>query len=165
MKTIDDINFSGKRALIRVDFNVPLDKDFDVSDDNRIRATVPTLQKILADGGSCILMSHLGRPKAGPEDKFSLKHTVNCAEELLSRPVKFADDCIGDEAFRMSADLKPGEILLLENLRFYKEEEKGDQAFAEKLSKHGDVYVNDASGTAHRAHASNTIVAPLFDDK
>lgn len=165
MKTIDDINFSGKRALIRVDFNVPLDKDFNVSDDNRIRATVPTLQKILADGGSCILMSHLGRPKAGPEDKFSLKHTVKCAEELLGRPVKFADDCIGDEAFRMSADLKPGEILLLENLRFYKEEEKGDQAFAEKLSKHGDVYVNDAFGTAHRAHASTTIVAQFFDDK
>lgn len=165
MKTIDDINFSGKRALIRVDFNVPLDKDFDVSDDNRIRATVPTLQKILADGGSCILMSHLGRPKAGPEDKFSLKHTVKCAEELLSRPVKFADDCIGDEAFRMSADLKPGETLLLENLRFYKEEEKGDQTFAEKLSKHGDVYVNDAFGTAHRAHASTTIVAQFFDDK
>lgn len=165
MKTIDDINFSGKRALIRVDFNVPLDKDFNVSDDNRIRATVPTLQKILADGGSCILMSHLGRPKAGPEDKFSLKHTVKCAEELLGRPVKFADDCIGDEAFRMSADLKPGEILLLENLRFYKEEEKGDHAFAEKLSKHGDVYVNDAFGTAHRAHASTTIVAQFFDDK
>ncbi len=165
MKTIDDINFSGKRALIRVDFNVPLDKDFNVSDDNRIRATVPTLQKILADGGSCILMSHLGRPKAGPEDKFSLKHTVKCAEELLGRPVKFADDCIGDDAFRMSADLKAGEILLLENLRFYKEEEKGDQAFAEKLSKHGDVYVNDAFGTAHRAHASTTIVAQFFDDK
>lgn len=165
MKTIDDINFSGKRALIRVDFNVPLDNDFNVSDDNRIRATIPTLQKILADGGSCILMSHLGRPKAGPEDKFSLRHTVKCAEKLLSRPVKFADDCIGGEAFRMSADMKPGEILLLENLRFYKEEEKGDAAFAEKLSKHGDVYVNDAFGTAHRAHASTTIVAQFFDDK
>lgn len=165
MKTIDDINFNSKRALIRVDFNVPLDKDFNVSDDNRIRATIPTLKKILADGGSCILMSHLGRPKSGPEDKFSLKHTVKCAEELLGRPVKFAGDCIGDEAFALSAGLKAGEVLLLENLRFYKEEEKGDEGFAEKLSRHGDVYVNDAFGTAHRAHASTTIVAQFFNDK
>lgn len=165
MKTIDDINFKGKRALIRVDFNVPLDKNFNVSDDNRIRATIPTLKKILADGGSCVLMSHLGRPKSGPEDKFSLKHTVKCAEELLGRPVKFADDCIGDETFALSKDLKAGDVLLLENLRFYKEEEKGDRAFAEKLSRHGDVYVNDAFGTAHRAHASTTIVAEFFDDK
>ena len=165
MKTINDINFKGKRALIRVDFNVPLDKSFNVTDDNRIRATIPTLKKILNDGGSCILMSHLGRPKDGPEDKFSLKHTVKKTEELLGKTVKFGGDCIGEEAFRLSANLKPGEILLLENLRFYKEEEKGDVAFAEKLSKHGDIYVNDAFGTAHRAHASTTIVAQFFKEK
>ena len=165
MKTINDINFNGKRALIRVDFNVPLDKTFAVTDDNRIRATIPTITKILKDGGSCILMSHLGRPKGGPEDKYSLKHTLKTVETLLGRPVKFATDCIGDDAYALSATLKPGEILVLENLRFYKEEEKGDLAFAEKLSKHGDVYVNDAFGTAHRAHASTTIVAQLFNDK
>ena len=165
MKTIDDIDFRDKRALIRVDFNVPLDKSFNVTDDNRIGATIPTLKKILADGGSCVLMSHLGRPKSGPEEKFSLKHTVNAAKGLLERPLKFADDCIGDEAFRISAGLKPGEVLLLENLRFYKEEEKGDRGFAEKLSRHGDIYVNDAFGTAHRAHASTTIVAEFFTDK
>ena len=165
MKTINDINFNGKRALIRVDFNVPLDKTFAVTDDNRIRATIPTITKILKDGGSCILMSHLGRPKGGPEDKYSLKHTLKTVETLLGRPVKFATDCIGDDAFALSATLKPGEILVLENLRFYKEEEKGDLAFAEKLSKHGDVYVNDAFGTAHRAHASTTIVAQFFNDK
>ena len=165
MKTINDINFNGKRALIRVDFNVPLDKTFAVTDDNRIRATIPTITKILKDGGSCILMSHLGRPKDGPEDKYSLKHTLKTVETLLDRPVKFATDCIGDDAYALSATLKPGEILVLENLRFYKEEEKGDLAFAEKLSKHGDVYVNDAFGTAHRAHASTTIVAQFFKDK
>jgi phosphoglycerate kinase len=165
MKTINDINFNGKRALIRVDFNVPLDKSFNVTDDNRISATIPTLTKILNDGGSCILMSHLGRPKEGPEDKYSLKHTIKKTEELLGRPVKFGGDCIGDEAFKLSAALKPGEVLLLENLRFYKQEEKGDVAFAEKLSKHGDIYVNDAFGTAHRAHASTTIVAQFFKDK
>jgi len=165
MKTIKDINFSGKRALIRVDFNVPLDKSFKVTDDNRIRATIPTLDKILKDGGSCVLMSHLGRPKEGPEEKYSLKHTIKKTEELLGRPVKFAGDCIGEEAFKLSAALKPGEVLLLENLRFYKQEEKGDVAFAEKLSKHGDIYVNDAFGTAHRAHASTTIVAQFFKDK
>jgi phosphoglycerate kinase len=166
MKTIKDINFQGKRALIRVDFNVPLDKKtFAVTDDNRIRATVPTITKILNDGGSCILMSHLGRPKEGPEDKYSLKHTIQKAEELFGRPVKFAGDCIGEEAYNLSASLKPGEILLLENLRFYKQEEKGDVAFAEKLSKHGDIYVNDAFGTAHRAHASTTIVAQFFQEK
>ena len=165
MKTINDINFKGKRALIRVDFNVPLDKSFNVTDDNRISATVPTLKKILKDGGSIILMSHLGRPKEGPEDKFSLKHTIKKTEELLGTPVHFAGDCIGEEAFKLSAALKPGEVLLLENLRFYKEEEKGDVAFAEKLSKHGDIYVNDAFGTAHRAHASTTIVAQFFKEK
>jgi len=165
MKTINDINFNGKRALIRVDFNVPLDKSFAVTDDNRIRATIPTITKILKDGGSVVLMSHLGRPKDGPEEKYSLKHTVKKTEELLGRPVKFAGDCIGEEAFKLSAALKPGEVLLLENLRFYKEEEKGDVAFAEKLSKHGDIYVNDAFGTAHRAHASTTIVAQFFKEK
>jgi phosphoglycerate kinase len=165
MKTINDINFSGKRALIRVDFNVPLDKSFNVTDDNRIRATIPTLIKILKDGGSCVLMSHLGRPKEGPEDKFSLKHTIKTLEQLLGRSVQFANDCIGEEAITKAAALKPGEVLLLENLRFYKQEEKGDLAFAEKLSKLGDVYVNDAFGTAHRAHASTTIVAQFFKDK
>ncbi|MEO8470612.1 MAG: phosphoglycerate kinase [Chryseolinea sp.] len=165
MRTIDDINFKGKRALIRVDFNVPLDKAFNVTDDNRISATIPTLKKILADGGSCVLMSHLGRPKDGPDEKFSLKHTIKKTEELLGLPVQFAADCIGDEAFKQSAGLKPGEVLLLENLRFYKQEEKGDVGFAEKLSKHGDIYVNDAFGTAHRAHASTTIVAQFFKDK
>ncbi|MBL7871550.1 MAG: phosphoglycerate kinase [Cyclobacteriaceae bacterium] len=165
MQTINDLNFRGKRALIRVDFNVPLDKSFQVTDDNRIRATIPTIQKILKDGGSCVLMSHLGRPKEGPEDKYSLKHTLSTTSKLLGVSVKFASDCIDDDAFHQSAALKPGEVLLLENLRFYKQEEKGDVAFAEKLSKHGDVYVNDAFGTAHRAHASTTIVAQFFKDK
>jgi phosphoglycerate kinase len=165
MKTINDINFQGKRALIRVDFNVPLDKSFTVTDDNRIRATIPTIKKILKDGGSCVLMSHLGRPKEGPEEKYSLKHTVKTTEQLLGVPVKFAPDCIGHESFALSAALKPGEVLILENLRFYKQEEKGDLAFAEKLSKHGNLYVNDAFGTAHRAHASTTIVAQFFKEK
>lgn len=165
MKTINDITFKGKRALIRVDFNVPLDKSFHVTDDNRIRATIPTLQKILKDGGSCVLMSHLGRPKEGPEEKYSLKHTIKTTEQLLGTKVQFANDCIGDEAKSKASALKPGEVLLLENLRFYKEEEKGDLAFAEKLSKLGDVYVNDAFGTAHRAHASTTIVAQFFKEK
>src|SRR5690242_11409353 len=162
MKTINDISFKGKRALIRVDFNVPLDKSFNVTDDNRIRATIPTLKKILAGGGSCILMSHLGRPKDGPEEKYSLKHTIKTTEQLLGKPVQFANDCIGDEAKTKAANLKPGEVLLLENLRFYKEEEKGDAGFAEKLSKLGDVYVNDAFGTAHRAHASTAVIAQFF---
>lgn len=165
MKTINDLSFQGKRALIRVDFNVPLDKSFNVTDDNRIRATIPTLKKILAGGGSCILMSHLGRPKEGPEEKYSLKHTIKTTEKLLGVPVQFANDCIGDEAKTKAASLKPGQVLLLENLRFYKEEEKGDVAFAEKLSKLGDLYVNDAFGTAHRAHASTTIVAQFFTEK
>lgn len=165
MKTINDINFDSRRALIRVDFNVPLDKSFTVTDDNRIQATIPTLKKILKDGGSCVLMSHLGRPKDGPEEKYSLKHTLRKTEELLGVPVKFASDCISEDAFKMSNDLKPGEVLLLENLRFYKEEEKGDVGFAQKLARHGHVYVNDAFGTAHRAHASTTIVAQFFTDK
>lgn len=165
MKTVDDINFKGKKALIRVDFNVPLDKSFNVTDDNRIRATIPTLKKILDDGGSCILMSHLGRPKEGPEEKYSLKHTLKTTEKLLGKPVQFAADCIGEETKKKSKNLKAGEVLLLENLRFYKEEEKGDPAFAEKLASLGDVYVNDAFGTAHRAHASTTIVARFLKEK
>src|SRR4051812_47085270 len=165
MKTINDINFAGKRALIRVDFNVPLDKNFNVTDDNRIRATIPTLNKILKDGGSCILMSHLGRPKDGPEEKYSLKHTIKTTEKLLGRPVQFANDCVGEEAKQKAAALKPGEVLLLENLRFYKEEEKGDAAFSQKLAALGEIYVNDAFGTAHRAHASTTIVAQYIKEK
>lgn len=165
MKTINDIKFKGKRALVRVDFNVPLDKNFNVTDDNRIRATIPTLKKILEDGGSCILMSHLGRPKEGPEEKYSLKHILKTTVKLLGRPVQFADDCIGDDAKTKAKNLKPGEVLLLENLRFYKEEEKGDPAFAEKLASLGDIYVNDAFGTAHRAHASTTIVAQFLKEK
>jgi phosphoglycerate kinase len=172
LKTVENINFKGLRALVRVDFNVPLDKKtFEVTDDTRIRSAVPTIKKVLNDGGSVVLMSHLGRPlKKLKEDgtidytKHTLKHVVKTTSELLGVPVKFAEDCISDEAFTLSATLQPGEVLLLENLRFYKEEEKGDAAFAEKLSKHGDVYVNDAFGTAHRAHASTTIVANYFDD-
>ncbi|MBL7852176.1 MAG: phosphoglycerate kinase [Cyclobacteriaceae bacterium] len=165
MKTIHDINFKNKRAIIRVDFNVPLDKSLRVTDDNRIRATIPTLKKILGDGGSCVLMSHLGRPKGGPEEKYSLKHTLSTLEKLLGRPVQFAPDCIGAEAVTKAAALKPGEVLLLENLRFYKEEEKGDVEFAKKLAALGNVYVNDAFGTAHRAHASTTIAAQFLTEK
>ncbi len=167
MKTAADYNFHGKRALIRVDFNVPLNAEFEITDPSRINAAIPTINKILSDGGSIVLMSHLGRPKEGPEEKFSMKHLVPYLREVLGKEVKFADDCISDEALRISADLQAGEILLLNNLRFYKEETKGDEVFAEKLSKHGDVYVNDAFGTAHRAHASTTIVSQYFekDDK
>ncbi len=162
MKTIDDFDFSGKKALIRVDFNVPLDEHFAITDDNRIQGATPTIKKILNDGGSVILMSHLGRPKAGPEEKFSLKHIVSHLSEVLGVDVQFADDCIGDDAYAKAAALKPGEVLLLENLRFYKEEEKGDAGFAERLAKLGDVYVNDAFGTAHRAHASTAVIARFF---
>ena len=157
-------NFSNEKALIRVDFNVPLNKNtFEITDDTRMRAAVPTIKKILSDGGSVILMSHLGRPKEGPEDKYSLKHLVKHLSELLDGiDVQFANDCIGQEAIDKAAALKPGKVLLLENLRFYKQEEKGDEAFAEKLSKLGDVYVNDAFGTAHRAHASTAVIAKFF---
>ncbi|HWY38311.1 MAG TPA: phosphoglycerate kinase [Bacteroidia bacterium] len=164
MKTVDTINFTGKRAVIRVDFNVPLNDKFEVTDETRIRAAIPTLKKILKDGGSIVLMSHLGRPKEGPTDKYSLRHIVKNVSTALGSDVKFANDCISDEAFNLSSSLKNGEILLLENLRFYKEEEKGDEAFAQKLAKHGIIYVNDAFGTAHRAHASTTIMAKFFDD-
>lgn len=162
MKTIDNLNFENKRALIRVDFNVPLNDAFEVTDDTRIRAAAPTIKKILEKGGSVILMSHLGRPKEGPSNKYSLKHIVAAVSKLTGTEVLFADDCIGAEAFSKSAALKPGQVLLLENLRFYKEEEKGDVGFAEKLSKHGDIYVNDAFGTAHRAHASTAVIAQFF---
>jgi phosphoglycerate kinase len=163
MADIHTYNFAGKRALIRVDFNVPLDKEtFEITDDTRIRAALPTIQHILKNGGSVVLMSHLGRPKDGPEDKFSLRHIVGHTSELLGVPVQFADDCIGDQADAMSAALKPGEVLMLENVRFHKRETAGTESFAEQLAKHGDVYVNDAFGTAHRAHASTTVVAKFF---
>ncbi len=163
MKTLADINFKDKKAVIRVDFNVPLDEHFNVTDDTRIVAAKPTIDKILEDGGSVILMSHLGRPK-GKEEKYSLKHIVAKVSEVLGKEVKFAEDCIGDVVEAAAADLKPGEVLLLENLRFYAEEEAGDEAFAGKLAKLGDVYVNDAFGTAHRAHASTTIIAKFFPE-
>lgn len=149
--------------MIRVDFNVPLNDNFEVTDSTRIRAAIPTLKKILTDGGSIVLMSHLGRPKEGPANKYSLKHIVNEVSKQLGVPVLFADDCISEEAFSKSAALKSGEVLLLENLRFYKQEEKGDEAFAQKLSRHGNVYVNDAFGTAHRAHASTAVMAKFFN--
>ena len=161
MKTLNDFNFASKKALIRVDFNVPLDENFIVTDTNRIEAAKPTIDKILADGGSVILMSHLGRPK-GNQDKYSLKHIVKTTSEVLGIPVKFAADCIGELAEKAAANLKPGEVLLLENLRFYQEEEAGDVDFAKKLASLGDIYVNDAFGTAHRAHASTTIIAQFF---
>ncbi|GJM30086.1 MAG: phosphoglycerate kinase [Cyclobacteriaceae bacterium] len=165
MKTVADYNFENKRALIRVDFNVPLDQDFNITDDTRIRAALPTIQKVLSDGGSVILMSHLGRPKTGAEDKFSLKHIVNHLSGKLGIGVKFVGNCVGDQAEKAAEVLKPGEVLLLENLRFHTEETKGDRDFAQALSKLGDVYVNDAFGTAHRAHASTAIVAEFFSDK
>ena len=165
MSVFSNFNFKDQKALIRVDFNVPLDENFHITDDSRMTATIPTIRKILADGGSVILMSHFGRPKDGPVDKYSLKHLVKHLHELLGGNTKvfFADDCIGEQAKLTSGMLKPGEVLLLENLRFYKEEEKGDQSFAEKLSKLGDVYVNDAFGTAHRAHASTAVIAQFFE--
>jgi phosphoglycerate kinase len=163
MKTIQDIDFKGKKALIRVDFNVPLDENFNVTDATRIEAAKPTIIKILEDGGAVVLMSHLGRPK-GVEEKYSLKHIVEKVSEILGVEVKFASNCVGEIAEKAVADLKMGEVLLLENLRFYKEEEAGDKLFSEKLSKLGDVYVNDAFGTAHRAHASTTIVAQYFSE-
>lgn len=163
MKTVNSYNFAGHRALIRVDFNVPLDKvTFAVKDDTRIRGAVPTISKVLSDGGAVILMSHLGRPKGGPEEKYSLRHVLETTTKLLNRPVKFVADCVGPDAVATAAALQPGEVLLLENLRFHPEEEKGDEEFAKQLSSLGDVFVNDAFGTAHRAHASTTIVANFF---
>ena len=164
MKTVDQINFRGKKALVRVDFNVPLDANYHITDDNRITAALPTIKKILNDGGAVILMSHLGRPKDGPTEKYSLKHLVPHLSDLLGQQVQFADDCIGPQAIEKAKALAPGEVLLLENLRFYKEEEKGDKEFAQKLAALGDVYVNDAFGTAHRAHASTAVIAQFFPE-
>jgi len=163
MKTLKDFNFQDKRALIRVDFNVPLNENFEVTDATRIVSAKPTIIKILEDGGSCVLMSHLGRPK-GVQAEFSLKHIITKIEDVLGVEVKFAENCVGEEAEAMANTLQPGEILLLENLRFHEEEKKGNLEFAEKLSKLGDIYVNDAFGTAHRAHASTTIVAQFFPE-
>ncbi len=162
MKTIDNLNFNGLRAIIRVDFNVPLNEKFEITDETRINAAIPTIKKIMDDGGMPILMSHLGRPKSGPEERFSLKHLVPALSEKLGVEVQFASDCIGDEPKKKAAGMNNGDVLLLENLRFYKEETKGDEAFAEKLASLADVYVNDAFGTAHRAHASTTIIAQFF---
>lgn len=163
MKTVNDFNFNHKKALIRVDFNVPLDENFQVTDANRIEAAGPTINKILADGGAVILMSHLGRPK-GAEDRYSLRHIVAKTEEVLGVKVQFVSDCIGDTALKAAQALQPGDVLLLENLRFHKEEEAGDVAFSQQLAALGDIYVNDAFGTAHRAHASTTIIAQFFPE-
>jgi phosphoglycerate kinase len=165
MKTINDFSFSGKKVLIRVDFNVPLDAAFNVTDDTRIVAAVPTIQKIIKDGGSVILMSHLGRPKGGNDEKYSLKHIIQNLSKALALPVKFSNDCIGPEAEKMAAELQTGEVLLLENLRFHVEEEKGDTLFSQQLAALGDFYVNDAFGTAHRRHASTAVIAEFFKNK
>ncbi|MCT6869183.1 phosphoglycerate kinase [Apibacter sp.] len=162
MKTVNDFNFNGKKALIRVDFNVPQDENLKVTDNTRIVSAKPTIDKILKDGGSAILMTHLGRPKGQVTDKFSLKHIVDEVSKVLGVSVKFVDECVGPKAEKAAADLKPGEVLLLENLRFHNEEEKGDEEFAKQLAKLGDIYVNDAFGTAHRAHASTAIIAKFF---
>src|SRR5690606_17729642 len=164
MKTINDFDFKGKKALVRVDFNVPLNEQLQVTDATRIEAVKPTLQKILDEGGSCVLMSHFGRPK-NRETEFSLKNIVNKVSEVLGKEIKFVDDCMGEKAEKAAQDLKPGEILLLENVRYYAEETSGDADFAEKLSRLGDIYVNDAFGAAHRAHASTTVVAKFFEGK
>ncbi len=164
MKTLDNYNFSNKKALIRVDFNVPLNENFEVTDTTRIEAAKPSITKILEDGGAVVLMSHLGRP-VGKEEKFSLKHITSKVSEILGVQVKFVDDCVSDEAFAASENLENGEILLLENLRFYQEEKEGNEDFAQQLAKHGDIYVNDAFGTAHRAHASTTVIAKYFENK
>ena len=163
MQSIDTYNFSGKKAIIRVDFNVPLNDQFEITDDTRIRAALPTIKKVLEGKGSAILMSHLGRPK-GKDEKFSLKHIVAHLTKSIGVEVKFADDCIGDSAKEMAAALKPGEVLLLENLRYYDEEKNGDEAFAKKLADLADLWINDAFGTAHRAHASTAVIAKFFPE-
>ena len=165
MVTVDNFSFAGKKALIRVDFNVPLNSTFDITDSTRIDEALPTIRKILADGGAVILMSHLGRPKEGPQEKYSLKHLTGYLSKVLGARIHFAEDCIGEPAETAAAALKPGEVLLLENLRFHKQEEKGDVTFAEQLAKLGDIYVNDAFGTAHRAHASTAVIAQFFAGK
>jgi phosphoglycerate kinase len=168
MNNFSSFNFKNLKALVRVDFNVPLNDKFEITDDTRMKGAVPTIKKIITDGGMVILMSHFGRPKEGPEEKYSLKHLVPHLHKLLNEgaaaPVNvfFANDCIGEQSYLTASMMRPGEVLLLENLRFYKEEEKGDEAFAQKLSKLGDVYVNDAFGTAHRAHASTAVIAKFF---
>lgn len=164
MITVDDFDFKNKKALIRVDFNVPLNDKNEVTDDTRIRSAKKTIQKVLKDGGAVVLMSHLGRPE-GKETKYSLKNIVSKVSEVLNTEIKFTEDCIGSEAFAASKNLKMGEVLLLENLRFHKEEKEGDENFAKELARHGDIYVNDAFGTAHRAHASTAIIAKFFEDK
>ena len=164
MSTLKEFNFKNKRALIRVDFNVPLNTEFMVTDSTRIHAAKSTIQTVLNDGGSAVLMSHLGRPK-GKEDQFSLRHIVKKVSEVLGVKVNFVDDCIGEKVEKAVSELKAGEVLLLENLRFYEEEKSGDQNFAAQLSKLGDIYVNDAFGTAHRAHASTAIIAEFFPEK
>ncbi|MCK0161210.1 phosphoglycerate kinase [Allomuricauda sp. F6463D] len=164
MKTIDDFNFEDKKALIRVDFNVPLDTDFNITDTSRIDAAKPTILKVLEDGGAAILMSHLGRPKGKANPDMSLSHIAQSVSDIIGVQVKFAEDCVGAKADEAASNLQSGEVLLLENLRFHAEEESGDESFAEQLSKHGDIYVNDAFGTAHRAHASTTIVAKFFPE-
>jgi len=165
MKTIHDYNFQNKKACVRVDFNVPLNDSFEITDDSRITKAIPTLRKILDDGGSIILMSHLGRPKGEAQDKFSLKHVQRRIAELLERPIQFASNCIGEEASKMASNLQKGEVLLLENLRFHKEETSGDTNFAKKLASYGNIYVNDAFGTAHRAHSSTAVIAQFFEAK
>jgi len=162
MLAIDNYNFSGKKALIRVDYNVPLNKELKITDDTRIKATLQTINKVTEGGGAVILMSHLGRPEGGYEDKYSLKHLVNHLSNLLNKAVIFATDCVGDDAKTKASALQAGEILLIENLRFHKEETKGDEAFSQKLAALGDVYINDAFGTAHRAHASTAVIAKFF---
>ncbi|HKK37943.1 MAG TPA: phosphoglycerate kinase, partial [Cryomorphaceae bacterium] len=162
MIRIDNYDFKDKRALIRVDFNVPLNEKGEVTDATRIEAAMPTIHKVLDGGGSVVLMSHLGRPKGEPNEKFSLKHIISTLKDKLGKEVEFASDCIGDEAKKQSANLRPGQVLLLENLRFHNEETEGDEFFAGQLAEHGDCFVNDAFGTAHRAHASTTVVAKFF---
>ncbi|MEL6696249.1 MAG: phosphoglycerate kinase [Bacteroidota bacterium] len=164
MKYITEAAVADRRALIRVDFNAPLNDQFEVTDDRRIRESVPTIQHILSNGGSCVLMSHLGRPK-GVDEKFSLKHVISTLKKYIDAPIHFADDCVSEAAVEMSANLKPGEVLILENLRFYGEEKKGNEHFAQRLSQHGDYWVNDAFGTAHRAHASTAVIAQFFEEK
>ena len=166
MSKFTDHNFAGQKALVRVDFNVPLNDKYQITDDTRIKAAIPTIKKITSDGGIAILMSHFGRPKGGPEEKYSLKYLVKHLSDLLGgQTVLFANDCVGEQAYVTANMMRPGEVLLLENLRFYKEEEKGDAKFAEKLAKLGDVWVNDAFGTAHRAHASTAVIAQFFSEE
>lgn len=162
MQTIHDYNFSGKKALIRVDFNVPLNENFEITDDTRIRAALPTIKKVLEGGGSPVIMSHFGRPKNGPEDKFSMRHLIDHLSKLLGVEVKLAPDCIGDEVKKIASELKPGEVLMLENLRFHEGETKGNEEFAKALAENGDCWINDAFGTAHRAHASTAVIAQFF---